>query len=128
ATTGTSTVTPPRTDLSTFFPIGAFLQPTFTFDAWKARGINTMVGFESYGAATTYEQWTQVANDRGLKYMREPLANPNLDKADPNLLAWLYPIDEPDLVSLDEALPGVRDEYNLLRSIDPTRPIATTYA
>ncbi len=128
ATTNTTGGTLPRTDLTTFFPIGAFLQPTYTFSDWKARGVNTMVGFESYGEATSLEQWTQVANDRGLKYMREPLANPALDKTDPNLLSWLYPVDEPDLTDLATALPPAIKEFNLLRSIDPTRPIATTYA
>ncbi len=128
ATTNTTGGTLPRTDLTTFFPIGAFLQPTYTFSDWKARGVNTMVGFESYGDATTFEQWTQVANDRGLKYMREPLANPALDKTDPNLLSWLYPVDEPDLTDLATAQPPAQAEFNLLRSIDPTRPIATTYA
>ena len=128
ATTNTTGGTLPRTDLTTFFPIGAFLQPTYTFSDWKARGVNTMVGFESYGDATTLEQWTQVANDRGLKYMREPLANPALDKTDPNLLSWLYPVDEPDLTDLATAQPPAQAEFNLLRSIDPTRPIATTYA
>ena len=128
ATTNTTGGTLPRTDLTTFFPIGAFLQPTYTFSDWKARGVNTMVGFESYGEATSREQWTQVANDRGLKYMREPLDNPALDKTDPNLLAWLYPVDEPDLENLAIAQPPAVKEFNLLRSIDPTRPIATTYA
>jgi hypothetical protein len=128
ATTTATTVVGQRTDLSTFFPIGAFLQPVYTFGTWKQRGINTLVGYEAYGQNTSLEQWTQVANDNGLKYMREPLANPSLDVNDPNLLTWLYPVDEPDLVSLAEALPGAKSEFNLLRSIDPTRPIATTYA
>jgi hypothetical protein len=128
ATTAASTVIGQRTDLSTFFPIGAFLQPTYTFGTWKQRGINTLVGYEAYGQNTSLEQWTQVANDNGLKYMREPLANPSLDVNDPNLLTWLYPVDEPDLVTLDQALPPAKAEFNLLRSIDPTRPIATTYA
>ena len=128
ATTNTVGGTPPRTDLTTFFPIGAFLQPTYTFSDWKARGVNTMVGFESYGSDTSPEQWTQVANDRGLKYMREPLANPALDKTDPNLISWLYKIDEPDLDTLAIAQGPALAEFNRLRSIDPTRPIATTYA
>ena len=127
-TTNPTNAAPPRTDLTTFFPIGVFQQPTYTMSTWKQRGVNTMVGFESYGAVTDMATWTQVANDNGLKYMRQPSANPASDINDPNLLSWLYPIDEPDLSDLATALPGAQAEFNLLRAIDPTRPIATTYA
>jgi hypothetical protein len=127
-TTNATNAAPPRTDLTTFFPIGVFQQPTYTMSTWKQRGVNTMVSFESYGTVTDMATWTQVANDNGLKYMRQPSANPASDINDPNLLSWLYPIDEPDLSDLATALPGAQAAFNMLRAIDPSRPIATTYA
>jgi titin len=128
ATTSATTTIPPRTDLSTFFPIGVFLQPAYLMPTWQSRGINTMVGHEKYGT-TTLESWTATANSLGLKYFREPLANSATDIADPNLLAWLYTIDEPDLEpDVNIASSAAAAFYQQYHSIDPTRPIATTYA
>ena len=95
---------------------------------WQSRGINTMVGHEKYGT-TTLESWTATANSLGLKYIREALANPALDISDPNLLAWLYEVDEPDLEpDVNVASVPAAARYNQLHSIDPTRAVATTYA
>src|SRR5688500_12600677 len=62
-----------------FFPIGVWSQPMYTFDKWQSRGINTMFKFESYGNTNTIDQWSAAANQRGLYQIREPRSNPALD-------------------------------------------------
>lgn len=92
----------------TYFPIGVFYQPanaygTTSFTQWKARGVNTLVGWEQQGTdaqgnpTVSIDQWSQAATNAGLYMMRQPrdgaaIAN---DAADPNVIAYLQP-DEPD--------------------------------
>jgi hypothetical protein len=125
-------VTPPPTtgtgspvDLSTFFPIGVFYQPTWSFDTWKARGVNTLLGYED-PSGIGMAAWSQAARDRGLHYFREASADPKQDIGDNSLIAWLNPIDEPDIHDPTGAASAAT--YGKLHAADPNIPALTTYA
>lgn len=80
------------------FIIGVWYQPVDSFDKWKARGINTLVGYESNGNTVSRDQWMAAARKAGFSYIVKPTGDPDdakQDAADPNLLAWEQP-DEPD--------------------------------
>src|SRR4051794_31329383 len=79
-----------------FFPIGVHSQPTTSFAKWKARGVNTMVQYESLNGAVSMDTWDAAAEAQGLYYIRWPGANPSNDLQKKNLLAWAQG-DEPDL-------------------------------
>ena len=78
------------------FIVGVWFQPTSSFAKWKARGINTLVGYESEGNTVTRQQWIAAAQAAGLSYMVSP-DNDSIaqDTTDANLLAWTQR-DEPD--------------------------------
>ena len=75
--------------------VGVWYQPADSFDKWKARGVNTLVGYENQGGTVTREQWTAAARAKGLFYITQASADLKKDSADPALLAWLHK-DEPD--------------------------------
>jgi hypothetical protein len=81
------------------FIIGVWYQPTSSFQKWKDRGINTLIGYESEGNSVTRDAWMKAAREAGLFYVAKPIADDpaqmKADLADPNLLAWEQP-DEPD--------------------------------
>src|SRR6059058_5590096 len=79
-----------------FFPIGVWSQPLYTFDKWQSRGINTVINFEPYGGVNTMDQWSDAANAHAFYQVRAPRANPADDLKETRLLAWMYG-DEPDL-------------------------------
>src|SRR4051812_6001383 len=59
--------TPPPQD---FFPVGVFLQPVENFDAWKSRGVNTVVDFAA--SSQSLETWNAAAVARSLYMIRAP--------------------------------------------------------
>ena len=111
-------------DPSTFFPIGVFYQPTWAFDTWKARGVNTLYGYEPYNA--TNAAWSFVARADGFHYIREA-DNAAVDATDPYLLAYVNPIDEPDVRGPD-AYAATIATYQQLKSINPKIPVMNTFS
>src|SRR4051812_46786293 len=71
-----------------YFPIGVWSQPLYTFDKWQARGINTVINFEPYGGQNTIDQWSDASNAHGFYQVRAPRANPADDLKETRLLAW----------------------------------------
>jgi hypothetical protein len=79
------------------FLIGVWYQPTSSFATWKARGINTLIGYASENTVSR-DSWMAAARDAGLFYAIKPTDDPadlKTDAADPYFLAWEQP-DEPD--------------------------------
>jgi hypothetical protein len=106
------------------FPIGVWTQPMSSFDKWKSRGVNTLIEYQGDGA--TIEQWSQAARDRGMFYVRRPLANPALDVGDKNLLAWALP-DEPEITSKYPAA-TLKTWIDGWKQADPNRPIWVNFS
>lgn len=79
-----------------FFVIGVWYQPSYTFDRWKARGINTMLGYESLSNTVPFKKWNADLAAKGLYTIRKPQGDLVQDSRDPRLLAWKFD-DEPDL-------------------------------
>jgi hypothetical protein len=109
-----------------FFPIGVFRQPTFEFDTWKSRGINTLVDWDNFGGAASMDQWTQAAVDRQLYMIRAPRTDATLDVNQPYLLAWMHP-DEAELRGDYPAATALQN-YNALKQMDPAKPVLSNFA
>src|SRR5437870_12373811 len=71
------------------FVIGVFQQPTGSFDAWRTRGVNTLVGYEAESGSRqiSNHDWTEAAAAKGFYYIRQPSDDREADARDPNLLA-----------------------------------------
>jgi hypothetical protein len=108
-----------------FFLIGAWSQPKGSMAKWKARGINTMVQYES--AAATIQEWTQAAVDNDLYMIRKPVPGVFDDIGQKNLIAWAHP-DEPDIPSTGHDATWIKNEYDNWKSVDPDMPIFTNYS
>lgn len=108
-----------------FFVIGAWSQPKGSMAKWKARGINTMVQYES--SAATIQEWTQAAVDNGLMMIRKPVPGVVDDIGQKNLIAWAHP-DEPDIPSTGHDATWIANEYANWKSVDPDMPIFTNYS
>src|SRR3954451_10740154 len=80
------------------FVIGVYTQPTYTFETWRRRGINTLVRSELLSGTVSWEDWHAAAARNGFPAIRAPHGDPPRAAAAPRLLAWLLP-DEPDLGS-----------------------------
>jgi hypothetical protein len=79
-----------------FFVIGAWYQPMSSFPKWKARGINTMMGFEAESIKVPFATWHDALAAQGLYAIRKPQGELAADAKDSRLLAWKFD-DEPDL-------------------------------
>jgi hypothetical protein len=108
-----------------FFLIGAWSQPRGSMPKWAARGINTMVQYES--AQATIQEWTQAAVDNGLYMIRRPVPGVVDDVGQKNLIAWAHP-DEPDIPSTGHDANYIADEYAKWKAVDPDMPIFTNYS
>jgi hypothetical protein len=108
---------------STFFPVGVFLQPTSTFDTWKARGINTVVDY--WGDQTALEQWNAAAVAHGFYMIRGPRTDLSKDVNEKYLLAWSHH-DEPDYNNISPT--QIAAETALMKAADPKRPVFTNFA
>jgi hypothetical protein len=86
---------PDQKPLTPRFVIGVYMQPPDTFDVWKTRGINTLVGYESRGGAISNHDWSEAAAAKGFHFFRKP-GDPVADVKDDYLLAWMHD-DEPDV-------------------------------
>lgn len=107
------------------FVIGVWSQPTNSFAKWKARGINTVVGYESQSGAVSVESFSAAAVSNNLYMIRHPNADPSKDKYQKNLLAWMQN-DEPDYH--DTAPSVLQAEYATLKKVDPNKPVFVNFS
>ena len=105
------------------FPIGVYWQPTSSFDLWKSRGVNTVIGF--YNKPADMAAFNQAAVSKGLWMIRNPRANPADDLHQPNLLAWAH-ADEPDINRVPSAT--LAAEYAAWKAADPSRPVIVNFS
>jgi hypothetical protein len=106
--------------------IGVWYQPSHSFDQWKARGINTLMGYESEGNTVAMPDWKLRARNAGLNYICQPSDDLAADAADPNLIAWLLLPDEPDGAGNkkpEEMLAG----YKALKAAAPNKPVLINF-
>jgi hypothetical protein len=108
--------------LSNFFPLAVDFQPPSLFGRWKKRGVNTVIRVP---VGTDTGRWTDAANALGLKMIRAPRVNPEVDNVEPNLLAFAGP-DEPDLTGCDPDC--VRKQYRRLKAAAPSKPYLVNLA
>ena len=83
-----------------------------------------MYGFEPYN--DTNATWSAKARAAGFHYMREADVT-STDAADPYLLAYVNPIDEPDIHTPDAYAASIQT-YQYLKSINPNIPVMNTYS
>lgn len=110
---------------SNFFPISVFYQPAFadhttSFSGWKARGVNTVIGYETQGNTITIDQYSAAAVAAGMYMIREPRANPADDANQKNLIAFLQP-DEPDVNGYSAAM--LQANYAAWKAAVPNMPV-----
>jgi hypothetical protein len=105
-----------------FFPIGVFSQPVHLMDAWKARGVDTMVQYESEGGTVDLATWSAEATKRGLHMIRKPGADLAADAANPLLLAFAQP-DEPDIKQGDLPPASLAADYAAWKKAAPSVPV-----
>jgi len=108
-----------------FFVIGVWSQPTYNFDKWKRRGINTLVNYEGLSGTVSMDSWISAANSRGLYQIRKPREDPADDKDEKLLLAWTGG-DEPDIYSASHQ--ALAPNYAMFKSVDPDRPVMINFA
>jgi hypothetical protein len=110
---------------SNFFPISVFYQPAFadhstTLAGWKARGVNTLVGYETQGNTVTIDQYSAAAVAAGMYMIRQPRANPADDATQQNLIGFLQP-DEPEINGYSAAL--LQANYAAWKAAVPNMPV-----
>ncbi len=120
-----SAVSLPSTGAPGFFPTAVFYQPANSFDKWKARGINTLYGYDGSGGVQI-PQWDVAALQHGMQVIRQASSNPWADNSVSNLAAWLTPTDEPDMRNVSAAT--LNQQYWQLKGVNPNKPITTTYS
>jgi hypothetical protein len=108
-----------------FFVIGVWSQPTFNFDKWKRRGINTLMKYEGLSGSVSLEDWIKAANAKGFYQIREERDDPAQDKDEPLLLAWTAN-DEPDIYSVYHQ--ALKPDYEYFKAADPDRPVVINFA
>lgn len=109
---------PPIVPSTTFFPIGVYGQQADAFATWKARGVNTVVGFNTPGAWQDY--WNDAAVSMGLWQIRNPRLNLAADVNQPYLLAWEYN----DLPDVNKVLARtLAATYAQWKAADPSREV-----
>lgn len=105
------------------FPIGVYWQPTGSFDLWKSRGVNTVIGF--YSKPSDMAEFNRAAVSKGLWMIRNPAANPADDLHQKNLLAWAH-ADEPDINGVPAGT--LAADYLKWKTADPTRPVIVNFS
>jgi len=107
------------------FVIGVWSQPAWSFDKWKARGINTAVGYESLSGTVSVEQFSAAAVNSGLYMIRHPNPDPSKDVNQKNLLAWMLN-DEPDYHNTPAAT--LVSQYQALKKADSKLPVFVNFS
>src|SRR5882724_2296708 len=108
-----------------FFPIGVWSQPAYTFDKWQSRGINTVINYEPYGGQDSIDVWSNAANAHSFYQVRQPRVNPADDLKETRLLAWMH-ADEPDLHKTSPTV--LTNEYNAWKAVDPAKPVLVNFS
>ncbi|HEV8291556.1 MAG TPA: beta-galactosidase, partial [Tepidisphaeraceae bacterium] len=108
-----------------FFIIGVWSQPTYNFDKWKRRGINTLMKYEGLSGSVSLDNWIAAANSKGFYQIREERDDPALDKNERLLLAWTAN-DEPDIYS--QYHQTLKPDYEYFKAADPDRPVVINFA
>ena len=119
AVTAARADTPPEN----FFPIGVYWQPTSSFSTWKARGINTVIGF--YNRPDWRAEFDTAAAANGLWMIRNPQENPAADINTPHLLAFSQP-DEPDINGIP--LATLAANYAQWKAAAPNIPVIENFS
>jgi hypothetical protein len=102
------------------FVIGVWCQPVGSFAKWKARGLNTLVGYESQSNSVSIDQWSAAAASNEMWMIRQPRSNPKQDRDQPYLLAWQQQ-DEPDVHNTPAS--SLKDLYGRLHSAQAERAV-----
>jgi hypothetical protein len=102
------------------FIIGVWYPPVAGMPVWKARGVNTAIGYEHQSGKVSLDEWINTAAANELFTIRQPRERIADDATDPYLLAWMH-IDEPDLKKIDPA--PLLDEYGEWKKAAPARPV-----
>lgn len=79
--------------------IAVYRQPAYSATTWAARGVTAVIGYESNERTVSFADFDAAWTAAHCAIIREPSADPDLDK---KLAGLLFPIDEPDnlIVSL----------------------------
>lgn len=107
--------------LGGFFPIAVDYQKHDSFQKWQDRGINTVIRVPP---DDNVRDWTDKANQLGLKMIREPARDPRDDRRESNLLAWHW-MDEPELHGVPAS--QLADFRRHMHDIDPDMPISVNF-
>lgn len=102
------------------FIIGVWYPPAASMPLWKARRINTVIGYEHQSTQVSIDEWSGAAVSNGLFMIRQPRATLADDLKQPNLLALMH-IDEPDLKKVDP--PVLADLYAQWKKDAPRLPV-----
>ncbi len=102
------------------FIIGVWYQPTSSFALWKARGVNTMIGYENEGGNVSNDDWTRAAVGSGLFMIRQPRTNLGDDMQEDHLLAWMQP-DEPETKNIGPD--ALKADYQRWKARAPRMPV-----
>lgn len=103
------------------FAVAVWFQPPENFAAWKARGINTLVGEElGNPAKLTAEQYVAKAGDSGLCV----ISKAGVKAA--NVVGFFQPTDEPNGKGIAPAT--LKAAFDRFRTIDPSLPVHLSLA
>jgi hypothetical protein len=111
------------------FVVGVFQQPTSSFDTWRLRGIDTLVGYEGESGSRriSNRDWTEAAAAKGFYYLKQPSENLEADARDPNLLAWMH-ADEPDVRKPPTDPKKLQEDYAEWKRVGPNVPVYVNFS
>ncbi|HSI33041.1 MAG TPA: beta-galactosidase [Tepidisphaeraceae bacterium] len=104
------------------FMIGVFQQPIDSMAAWKGRGVNTMVSYESQGGRVSNKAWSDAVAGHGLYFVRQPSDDLEADGKEPYLLALMHD-DEPDIRKPPTSPPMLAKLYAEWKQAAPDKPV-----
>src|SRR6266516_220624 len=110
------------------FIIGVFQQPTSSFDVWRVRGVNTLVGYEGESGSRkiSNHDWTEAAAAKGFYYIKQPGEDLVGEAKDPNLLGWMHS-DEPDVKKPPADPRGLVEQYGEWKKAGPRVPVFVNF-
>ncbi len=102
------------------FVIAIWYPPAASMPLWKARGVNTVIGYEHQSNRVSMDEWTEAAAANGMFIIRQPRPNLADDLNEPYLLGWMH-VDEPDLKKVEPSV--LADEYAAWKKAAPKMPV-----